>query len=87
MIEIFEYLQHFQTQVEIFKEHKIQALAVLTIRGLLNAYIQSYLYFSTEQSPAILQRPNLYETYDPFTNFQDTMLNTDRGVNGYHQKC
>lgn len=27
--------------------------------------------------------PNLHETYYPFTDFQDKILNTDRGVNGY----
>ena len=39
MIEIVEYLQHFQRPVEIFKEHVNTGLAGLTIRGLLNAYI------------------------------------------------
>ena len=39
MIETFEYLQHFQRPVEIFKEHVNTGLAGLTIRGLLNAYI------------------------------------------------
>ena len=38
MIETFEYLQHFQRPVEIFKEHVNTGLAGLTIRGLLNAY-------------------------------------------------
>ena len=31
--------------------------------------------------------PNLYETDYSFTDFQDTILNTDRGVNGYHRMC
>ena len=38
MIEIVEYLQHFQRPVEIFKENVNTGLAGLTIRGLLNAY-------------------------------------------------
>lgn len=42
MIEIFEYLQHFQRPVEIFKEHVNTGLAGLTIRGLLNAYVEPY---------------------------------------------
>ena len=50
MIETFEYLQHFQRPVEIFKEHVNTGLAGLTIRGLLNAYkliteIPAFLYF------------------------------------------
>lgn len=40
MIEIVEYLQHFQRPVEIFKEHVNTGLAGLTIRGLLNAYVE-----------------------------------------------
>ena len=42
MIETFEYLQHFQRPVEIFKEHVNTGLAGLTIRGLLNAYVEIF---------------------------------------------
>ena len=41
MIEIVEYLQHFQRPVEIFKENVNTGLAGLTIRGLLNAYVDT----------------------------------------------
>ena len=54
MIEIVEYLQHFQRPVEIFKEHVNTGLAGLTIRGLLNAYLISMVRFDNDQGKYIL---------------------------------
>ena len=79
MIETFEYLQHFQRPVEIFKEHVNTGLAGLTIRGLLNAYATSeiirFAFLLTDESLTSLAKkvPDLldYSDSNALINFEN----------------
>ena len=87
MIEIFVYLQHFQTQVEIFKEHINTGISSSHNTGFaecLHPIIPIFFHGTITGYPNV--RVYMKLTI-PFTDFQDTILNTDREVNGYRRKC